>query len=116
MGNSVLLTIFKNAYFDICSSIEYHLVFMKPFKTHSLTIKNVYKEYKRTVFKYRESSGFLNRAPRFKTNSWNTLTFLGGPLDLMSRRIVAAGTVEMAHYIAQEIQTITYERDDHNAN
>ncbi|XP_058878035.1 inositol monophosphatase 2 isoform X1 [Acipenser ruthenus] len=46
----------------------------------------------------------------------NVIDTSGGPLDLMSRRIVAAGTVEMAHYIAQEIQTITYERDDHNAN
>ncbi|MBN3279042.1 IMPA2 monophosphatase, partial [Polyodon spathula] len=46
----------------------------------------------------------------------NVIDTSGGPLDLMSRRIVAAGTVEMAHYIAQEIQTITYERDDQNAN
>ncbi|KQK78522.1 inositol monophosphatase 2 [Amazona aestiva] len=38
----------------------------------------------------------------------------GGPLDLMSCRVVAAGTREMAMFIAQEIQTIHYRRDDEN--
>ncbi|NWI68064.1 IMPA2 monophosphatase, partial [Todus mexicanus] len=38
----------------------------------------------------------------------------GGPLDLMSCRVVAAGTREMAAFIAQEIQTIHYRRDDEN--
>ncbi|XP_053104730.1 inositol monophosphatase 2 isoform X2 [Hemicordylus capensis] len=38
----------------------------------------------------------------------------GGPLDLMSCRVVAAGTQEMATFIAQEIQTIYYRRDDEN--
>ncbi|XP_067834356.1 inositol monophosphatase 2-like [Heptranchias perlo] len=36
----------------------------------------------------------------------------GGPLDLMSRRVVAAGTSEMAHQIVQELQPVAYERDD----
>ncbi|XP_068955718.1 inositol monophosphatase 2 [Petaurus breviceps papuanus] len=36
----------------------------------------------------------------------------GGPLDLMSCRVVAAGTREMAMLIAQAIQTINYGRDD----
>nr|XP_046211757.1 inositol monophosphatase 2-like [Oncorhynchus gorbuscha] len=36
----------------------------------------------------------------------------GGPLDLMSRRVVAAGTHEMANYIVQQLQPISYERDD----
>ncbi|XP_052643283.1 inositol monophosphatase 2 [Harpia harpyja] len=38
----------------------------------------------------------------------------GGPLDLMSCRVIAAGTREMAMFIAQEIQTIYYRRDDEN--
>ncbi|NXO78240.1 IMPA2 monophosphatase, partial [Sitta europaea] len=38
----------------------------------------------------------------------------GGPLDLMSCRVIAAGTREMAMFIAQEIQTIHYGRDDEN--
>uniref|UniRef100_A0A803VZ84 Inositol-1-monophosphatase n=1 Tax=Ficedula albicollis TaxID=59894 RepID=A0A803VZ84_FICAL len=38
----------------------------------------------------------------------------GGPLDLMSCRVIAAGTREMAMFIAQEIQTIPYRRDDEN--
>ncbi|XP_061451110.1 inositol monophosphatase 2 isoform X1 [Rhineura floridana] len=38
----------------------------------------------------------------------------GGPLDLMSCRVIAAGTQEMATFIAQEIQTIHYRRDDEN--
>ncbi|XP_063155160.1 inositol monophosphatase 2 isoform X2 [Candoia aspera] len=38
----------------------------------------------------------------------------GGPLDLMSCRVIAAGTQEMASFIAQEIQTIHYGRDDEN--
>lgn len=42
------------------------------------------------------------------------LSVLGGPLDLMSCRVVAAGTQEMAAFIAQEIQTIHYRRDDEN--
>ncbi|XP_063779518.1 inositol monophosphatase 2 [Pseudophryne corroboree] len=37
---------------------------------------------------------------------------LGGPLDLMSCRVVAAGTMELAQGIAQELQTIDYGRDD----
>uniref|UniRef100_G3UKF7 Inositol-1-monophosphatase n=1 Tax=Loxodonta africana TaxID=9785 RepID=G3UKF7_LOXAF len=36
----------------------------------------------------------------------------GGPLDLMSCRVVAAGTQEMAVLIAQALQTINYGRDD----
>ncbi|XP_040597608.1 inositol monophosphatase 2 isoform X6 [Mesocricetus auratus] len=36
----------------------------------------------------------------------------GGPLDLMSCRVVAAGTREMAALIAQALQTINYGRDD----
>ncbi|MBN3310964.1 IMPA2 monophosphatase, partial [Amia calva] len=40
----------------------------------------------------------------------------GGPLDLMSRRVVAAGTMEMATYIVQQLQEIDYERDDHQAH
>ncbi|XP_029446832.1 inositol monophosphatase 2 isoform X2 [Rhinatrema bivittatum] len=38
----------------------------------------------------------------------------GGPLDLMSCRVVAAGTKELAMLIAQELQTIQYGRDDEN--
>lgn len=38
----------------------------------------------------------------------------GGPLDLMSCRVVAAGTREMAVLIAQALQTIDYGRDDEN--
>uniref|UniRef100_A0A8B9QHR6 Inositol-1-monophosphatase n=1 Tax=Apteryx owenii TaxID=8824 RepID=A0A8B9QHR6_APTOW len=38
----------------------------------------------------------------------------GGPLDLMSCRVIAAGTREMAMFIAQKIQTIYYRRDDEN--
>ncbi|XP_062057324.1 inositol monophosphatase 2 isoform X1 [Lepus europaeus] len=36
----------------------------------------------------------------------------GGPLDLMSCRVVAAGTLEMATLVAQALQTIHYGRDD----
>ncbi|XP_072425925.1 inositol monophosphatase 2 isoform X2 [Chiloscyllium punctatum] len=36
----------------------------------------------------------------------------GGPLDLMSRRVVAAGTLEMAYQIVKELQPVAYERDD----
>lgn len=36
----------------------------------------------------------------------------GGPLDLMSCRVVAAGTREMATLIARALQTINYGRDD----
>ncbi|CAH2284756.1 Inositol monophosphatase 2 [Pelobates cultripes] len=36
----------------------------------------------------------------------------GGPLDLMSCRVVAAGTMELAQSIARELQTIDYGRDD----
>lgn len=36
----------------------------------------------------------------------------GGPLDLMSCRVVAAGTQELASLIAQALQTINYGRDD----
>ncbi|CAB1341146.1 unnamed protein product [Coregonus sp. 'balchen'] len=36
----------------------------------------------------------------------------GGPLDLMSRRVVAAGTHEMANYVVQQLQPISYKRDD----
>ncbi|XP_028659517.1 inositol monophosphatase 2 [Erpetoichthys calabaricus] len=46
----------------------------------------------------------------------NVIDTSGGPLDLMSRRVVAAGTQEMANHIAQMLETITYERDDYNAN
>ena len=35
----------------------------------------------------------------------------GGPFDLMSCRVVAAGTREMATLIAQALQTINYGRD-----
>ncbi|MBN3321247.1 IMPA2 monophosphatase, partial [Atractosteus spatula] len=40
----------------------------------------------------------------------------GGPLDLMSRRVVAAGTPEMADYIVQQLHSISYERDDHDTD
>ncbi|EPY79350.1 cell death activator CIDE-A-like protein [Camelus ferus] len=36
----------------------------------------------------------------------------GGPLDLMSCRVVAAGTREVAMLVAQALQTINYGRDD----
>ncbi|XP_075682555.1 inositol monophosphatase 2 isoform X1 [Rhinoderma darwinii] len=36
----------------------------------------------------------------------------GGPLDLMSCRVVAAGTMELAQAIAKELQLIDYGRDD----
>ncbi|KAI1888973.1 hypothetical protein AGOR_G00174280 [Albula goreensis] len=38
----------------------------------------------------------------------------GGPLDLMSRRVVAAGSQEIASYIVQQLEPISYERDDHD--
>ncbi|XP_062377436.1 inositol monophosphatase 2 [Sardina pilchardus] len=38
----------------------------------------------------------------------------GGPLDLMSRRVVAAGSREMADYVVRQLQPISYERDDHD--
>ncbi|XP_053570882.1 inositol monophosphatase 2 [Bombina bombina] len=38
----------------------------------------------------------------------------GKPLDLMSCRVVAAGTMELAQSIARELQTIDYGRDDEN--
>ncbi|XP_026861758.2 inositol monophosphatase 2 isoform X1 [Electrophorus electricus] len=38
----------------------------------------------------------------------------GGPLDLMSRRVVAAGSQEVADYIVQQLQPISYGRDDHD--
>ncbi|XP_028823625.1 inositol monophosphatase 2 [Denticeps clupeoides] len=38
----------------------------------------------------------------------------GAPLDLMSRRVVAAGSREMAEYVARQLQPISYERDDHD--
>ncbi|KAF4087833.1 hypothetical protein AMELA_G00075780 [Ameiurus melas] len=36
----------------------------------------------------------------------------GGPLDLMSRRVVAAGSQEIADYIVQRLKPINYGRDD----
>lgn len=36
----------------------------------------------------------------------------GGPLDLMSCRVVAAGTMELAQSIAQQLKPIDYGRDD----
>ncbi|KAM4027907.1 inositol monophosphatase 2 [Anomaloglossus baeobatrachus] len=36
----------------------------------------------------------------------------GGPLDLMSCRVVAAGTMELAQSVAKELNTIDYGRDD----
>ncbi|XP_018596508.1 inositol monophosphatase 2 isoform X2 [Scleropages formosus] len=36
----------------------------------------------------------------------------GGPLDLMSRRIVAAASQEVAGFIVQQLKPIGYERDD----
>ncbi|ROI79294.1 Inositol monophosphatase 2 [Anabarilius grahami] len=36
----------------------------------------------------------------------------GGALDLMSRRVVAAGTREIADYIVKQLQPINYGRDD----
>ncbi|KAI7792870.1 inositol monophosphatase 2 [Triplophysa rosa] len=36
----------------------------------------------------------------------------GGPLDLMSRRVVAAGTREIADYVVKQLQPINYGRDD----
>ncbi|XP_059832547.1 inositol monophosphatase 2 isoform X2 [Hypanus sabinus] len=47
----------------------------------------------------REAGGFL-------------IDTTGGPLDLMSRRVVAAGTLQLAQQIAQELQPVAYERDD----
>ncbi|XP_030068153.1 inositol monophosphatase 2 isoform X1 [Microcaecilia unicolor] len=38
----------------------------------------------------------------------------GGPLDIMSCRVVAAGTKELAMLVAQELLTIDYGRDDEN--
>uniref|UniRef100_A0AAR2K0Q9 Inositol-1-monophosphatase n=2 Tax=Pygocentrus nattereri TaxID=42514 RepID=A0AAR2K0Q9_PYGNA len=38
----------------------------------------------------------------------------GGPLDLMSRRVVAAGSQEIADYVVQQLQPISYGRDDHD--
>lgn len=37
---------------------------------------------------------------------------VGGALDLMSRRVVAAGTREIADYIVKQLQPINYGRDD----
>ncbi|XP_046880174.1 inositol monophosphatase 2-like [Hypomesus transpacificus] len=39
---------------------------------------------------------------------------IGGPVDFMSRRVVAAGSLEMANNIIQQLQPIGYERDDHD--
>ncbi|XP_078396779.1 inositol monophosphatase 1 [Cetorhinus maximus] len=36
----------------------------------------------------------------------------GGPFDLMSRRVIAAGSRAIAERIAQEVQIIPYQRDD----
>ncbi|XP_062847264.1 inositol monophosphatase 2 [Trichomycterus rosablanca] len=36
----------------------------------------------------------------------------GGPLDIMSRRVVAAGSRKIADYIVQQLQPISYGRDD----
>ncbi|XP_053349508.1 inositol monophosphatase 2 [Clarias gariepinus] len=36
----------------------------------------------------------------------------GGPLDLMSRRVVAAGSREIADYVVQQLKPISYGRDD----
>uniref|UniRef100_A0A671MJN2 inositol-phosphate phosphatase n=1 Tax=Sinocyclocheilus anshuiensis TaxID=1608454 RepID=A0A671MJN2_9TELE len=36
----------------------------------------------------------------------------GGALDLMSRRVVAAGTREIADYVLKQLQPINYSRDD----
>ncbi|KAI5607200.1 inositol monophosphatase 2, partial [Silurus asotus] len=35
-----------------------------------------------------------------------------GPLDLMSRRVVAAGSRKIADYIIQKLKPINYGRDD----
>lgn len=40
------------------------------------------------------------------------VSVLGGPLDLMSRRVVAAGTREIADYVVKQLQPINYGRDD----
>ncbi|XP_051537914.1 inositol monophosphatase 2-like isoform X1 [Myxocyprinus asiaticus] len=40
----------------------------------------------------------------------------GCPLDLMSRRVVAAGTREIADYIVKQLQPINYGRDDSDPN
>ncbi|XP_078072179.1 inositol monophosphatase 1 [Mustelus asterias] len=40
------------------------------------------------------------------------LDISGGPFDLMSRRVIAAGSRAIAERIAQEVQIIPYERDD----
>lgn len=37
---------------------------------------------------------------------------LGGPFDLMSRRIIAANSKTLAERIAKEIQVIPLQRDD----
>ncbi|XP_043081662.1 inositol monophosphatase 2 isoform X2 [Puntigrus tetrazona] len=36
----------------------------------------------------------------------------GGALDLMSRRVVAAGSLEIADYVVKQLQPINYGRDD----
>nr|KAF6300623.1 hypothetical protein mMyoMyo1_009096 [Myotis myotis] len=36
----------------------------------------------------------------------------GGPFDLMSRRIIAAGSKTLAERIAREIQVVPFQRDD----
>ncbi|XP_038665084.1 inositol monophosphatase 1 [Scyliorhinus canicula] len=40
------------------------------------------------------------------------LDISGGPFDMMSRRVIAAGSRAIAERIAQEVQTIPYQRDD----
>lgn len=40
------------------------------------------------------------------------VSVVGGPLDLMSRRVVAAGTREIADYVVKQLQPINYGRDD----
>lgn len=42
------------------------------------------------------------------------LDVTGGPFDLMSRRIIAAGSKTVAERIAKEIQIIPFQRDDDN--
>lgn len=37
---------------------------------------------------------------------------LGGPFDLMSRRVIAAGSKALAERIAREIQVVPFPRDD----
>lgn len=48
----------------------------------------------------------------FISSVFSLVCVLGGPLDLMSRRVVAAGTREIADCVVKQLQPINYGRDD----